>query len=131
MGAQANEMQQKMLTLMEAGASSNGQVAIGTAGRTATLVKNIDDTLNVMSQCNKELSDLKKRKKTIMDNMKLRLIEDKIKKKCRLIATLEDALDQQQNELSASTKQLSTQSNDVDDDDDMIFNDDSSDDEDE
>ena len=81
-------------------------------GGTATLVKNISDTIGVIDGCKKTLKSMMKRKKqhirkggnSLEAEVTIKSIRKDIKKQRRLIETLEDALDSQQRHLRLVTK---------------------------
>ena len=114
--------QEKMLQMMKAATTAG---AATTDGGLASFVSQIKDTLSVLKECKSELVDLKTRKKRIARNGtdgdgKLRRVTKEIKKKRRLISTLEEMLDTQQEQLRAVTKSeaATTKGNRKDDDDD-------------
>ena len=124
----SKETQQQMLELLKKGTSGadtgvdSNQVG---DGGTATLVKNISDTIGVIDGCKKTLKSMIKRKKqhirkggnSLEAEVTIKSIRKDIKKQRRLIETLEDALDSQQRHLRSVTKGKAK--NDLDNDDDI------------
>jgi hypothetical protein len=115
-----NEMLQMMKAATTAGTTTTGD------GGSASFVSKIKDTLNVLKECKSDLADLKKRKKRLARNDvmdgdgKMQRVTTDIKKKRRLISTLEETLDAQQEQLRAVTKSeaATAKGNRKDDDDD-------------
>jgi hypothetical protein len=101
MQATQDEMLQMMKAATTAGAKTTG-------GGSASFVSQIKDTLNVLKECKNDLMELKKKLKRIASNGagdgKTRRLTKEIKKKRRLISTLEETLDTQQEQLRAVTK---------------------------
>jgi hypothetical protein len=94
----ANKNQHKMMSFVQ-----SGQHDTSSATGTAACVKKINDTLNVISQCNKQLANLRKKKRVSGNKNSLLKVNKQIKKKQRLIASLDAALDQHEMELNDAT----------------------------
>ena len=108
----------------------NGASNTVSDGGTSVLVKNISDTLGVISGCKKELKSLNKKKRKYASGTsatktdKIKAVGKEIKKQRGLIATLEQALSRQQKQL----QELTAAGSDSDDDNDSGDDDDSGDD---
>ena len=118
--------QHEMLQMMKAATTA------GASGGPASFVSQIQSTLNVLKECKNDLRELQKRSKRLASNGadgdgKIRRLTNEIKKKRRLISTLEVTLDTQQEQLRAVTmSEAATAKGNRNDDDDDDYDDDSS-----
>ena len=118
--------QDEMLQMMKAATTA------GASGGPASFVSQIQSTLNVLKECKNDLRELQKRSKRLASNGaegdgKMRRLTNEIKKKRRLISTLEVTLDTQQEQLRAVTmSEAATAKGNRNDDDDDDYDDDSS-----